>query len=324
MLFKLPNWRALCWRESCGMVRSSNGTQLRQLTEPLLSSKEEPSPHEDAAPFSVATRSDILFSWVRPVLQRASRSRSQPCSAHSMSIDDLSSLPAGNGVHWADEQLQSRRRRYPTEPLARSMCGAFWRPMAHAGLLKLAADLLRYLPPLLLSILLRRLGSATPEPPGSVAVLVTYAIAFALPVVTLAQAVCVNQYFWQALHLGVLVRGAVAAAVCRRVLTLRLCEGGGGLADSGLLANLISSDCGRLMTVCGNINMLWSAPLQMGIAVTMLWLALGPCVCGGLAVMLLLIPLQVLYSPWLYSPWLYSPWLYSPWLCLLWLYLLWP
>ena len=232
---------ALCWR---GMARRSEGAQLRELKEPLLASKEDTSLHEDATPFR-ATRSDILFSWVHPVLQRASRSRSQPCSAHSMSIDDLSSLPAGNGVHWADEQLQSRRRRHPTEPLARSLCGAFWRPMAQAGLLKLAADLLRYLPPLLLSILLRRLGSATTEPPGSVAVLVTYAIAFALPVVTLAQAVCVNQYFWQALHLGVLVRGAVAAAVCRRVLTLRLCEGAGGLADSGLLSNLISSDCGR-------------------------------------------------------------------------------
>jgi len=55
---------------------------------------------------------------------------------------------------------------------------------------------------------------------------------------------------------------------------------------------------GRLMTVCGNVNMLWSAPLQMGIAVSMLWLALGPCVCGGLAVMLLLIPLQVRVRVW--------------------------
>ena len=72
---------------------------------------------------------------------------------------------------------------------------------------------------------------------------------------------------------------------------------------------------GRLMTVCGNVNMLWSAPLQMGIAVSMLWLALGPCVCGGLAVMLLLIPLQVLTSP------LES--LRLPWLHLLRLYLLW-
>ena len=52
------------------------------------------------------------------------------------------------------------------------------------------------------------------------------------------------------------------------------------------------------MTVCGNVNMLWSAPLQMGIAVSMLWLALGPCVCGGLAVMLLLIPLQVRVRVW--------------------------
>ena len=52
----------------------------------------------------------------------------------------------------------------------------------------------------------------------------------------------------------------------------------------------------------GNINMLWSAPLQMAIAVTMLWFALGPCVCGGLAVMLLLIPLQVLASHRLPGP----------------------
>ena len=69
---------------------------------------------------------------------------------------------------------------------------------------------------------------------------------------------------------------------------------------------------GRLMTVCGNVNMLWSAPLQMGIAVSMLWLALGPCVCGGLAVMLLLIPLQVLTAPLesLRLPWLHLLWLH--------------
>ena len=30
---------------------------------------------------------------------------------------------------------------------AAPLVAAFWRPMAHAGLLKLAADLLRYLPP---------------------------------------------------------------------------------------------------------------------------------------------------------------------------------
>ena len=90
----------------------------------------------------------------------------------------------------------------------------------------------------------------------------SYAIAVALPVVTLLQAICVNQYFWLALHLGVLVRGAVAAAVCRRVLELRLCEGGGGLADSGLLSNLISSDCGRLMTACGNLNMVRLQPCR--------------------------------------------------------------
>ena len=227
----------------------------KELQEPLLKGR---------GPDFKSARSDILFSWVRPVLQRSRRQRGQPSSSHSMSIDDLSSLPAGNGVRWADELLQARLRRYPAEPLGRSLCVTFWRPMADAGLLKLAADLLRYLPPLLLSMLLRRLEPATPgtASDGAADVWTSYAIAVALPVVTLLQAICVNQYFWLALHLGVLVRGAVAAAVCRRVLELRLCEGGGGLADSGLLSNLISSDCGRLMTACGNLNMVRLQPCR--------------------------------------------------------------
>ena len=105
----------------------------KELQEPLLKGR---------GPDFKSARSDILFSWVRPVLQRSRRQRGQPSSSHSMSIDDLSSLPAGNGVRWADELLQARLRRYPAEPLGRSLCVTFWRPMADAGLLKLAADLL--------------------------------------------------------------------------------------------------------------------------------------------------------------------------------------
>ena len=60
------------------------------------------------------------------------------------------------------------------------------------------------------------------------------------------KALVVNQYFWRILRLGVLVRGSVAAAVCRRTLRYRLRDS----VDGGLISNLLSSDCGRLNVRC--------------------------------------------------------------------------
>ena len=143
-----------------------------------------------------------------------------------------------------------------------------------------AQDVMRYLPPLLLSRLLSRLHTC--------GALEAYALALGLPVATLAQALLVNQYFWHCLRTGVQVRGVLTAALVRRALRYKRRD----RADGGKLANLISSDCGRLNTMCGSLNMIWSAPLQLSLALGLLWRALGRPVLGGLLVMVLLWPLQ--------------------------------
>ena len=187
-------------------------------------------------------------------------------------------------MRWADGEL--RRRAHV--PLARALVGAFWRPLAVAAAHKALADLLRYLPPLLLSLLLEDLRQPADE--GDVPRML--ALALALPLCTLAQAVLVNQYFWRVLQLGVLVRSALAAGVCRRALRYRLCE----RVDGGRLSNMIASDCARVNTAIGSVCMLWSAPLQLGIALALLWRALGPATLGGLGIMVALVPLQLLIS----------------------------
>lgn len=60
----------------------------------------------------------------------------------------------------------------------------------------------------------------------------------------------------------------------------------------GEIVNLMSVDAQRLQDVTGYLWMVWSAPLQIGIAVYMLWNILGPSVLAGLAVMVLLIPIN--------------------------------
>ena len=60
----------------------------------------------------------------------------------------------------------------------------------------------------------------------------------------------------------------------------------------GEIVNLMSVDAQRLQDVTGYLWMVWSSPLQIIVALWLLWGIMGPSVLAGLAVMILLLPLN--------------------------------
>ena len=64
----------------------------------------------------------------------------------------------------------------------------------------------------------------------------------------------------------------------------------------GEIVNLMSVDAQRFMDLTGYLNMIWSAPLQIALSLYFLWQTLGPSVLSGLAVMILLIPLNAVIA----------------------------
>ena len=60
----------------------------------------------------------------------------------------------------------------------------------------------------------------------------------------------------------------------------------------GEIVNLMSVDAQRMQDICGYLWMFWSCPLQIVIAMYMLWQQLGPSVLSGLALLILLIPVN--------------------------------
>ena len=58
----------------------------------------------------------------------------------------------------------------------------------------------------------------------------------------------------------------------------------------------MSVDAQRLMELMMYIQVLWSAPLQISIAVYFLYATMGVSILAGVAVMLLLLPVSVLVS----------------------------
>jgi ATP-binding cassette subfamily C (CFTR/MRP) protein 1 len=64
----------------------------------------------------------------------------------------------------------------------------------------------------------------------------------------------------------------------------------------GETVNLMSIDTQRIMDVILSLNLLWSSPLTIGLSIYSLWAYLGPSALAGLAVMILLIPVNAWLS----------------------------
>ena len=61
----------------------------------------------------------------------------------------------------------------------------------------------------------------------------------------------------------------------------------------GEIVNLMSVDAQKFMDIMTYLNMLWSGPFQIIVALAMLWNILGPSVLAGMAIMILLIPMNI-------------------------------
>lgn len=56
----------------------------------------------------------------------------------------------------------------------------------------------------------------------------------------------------------------------------------------------MSADAQQLMDLTANLNLLWSAPFQILMAIYLLWQELGPAVLAGVAVLVFVIPINAL------------------------------
>lgn len=66
--------------------------------------------------------------------------------------------------------------------------------------------------------------------------------------------------------------------------------------STGEIINLMSADAQQLMDLTANLNLLWSAPFQILVAVSLLWQELGPAVLAGVAVLVFVIPINALVA----------------------------
>ncbi|NXK95917.1 MRP3 protein, partial [Formicarius rufipectus] len=147
---------------------------------------------------------------------------------------------------------------------------------------KLIQDLLSFVNPQLLSVLIGFIKNKdAPAWWG-------FLIAALMFVCAVLQTLVLHQHFHYCIVTGMRLKTGITGVIYRK--SLAITNSAKRSSTVGEIVNLMSVDAQRFTDLTTFLNMLWSAPLQIFLALYFLWQALGPSVLAGVAVMVLLIP----------------------------------
>uniref|UniRef100_A0A8C9VTA4 ATP-binding cassette, sub-family C (CFTR/MRP), member 3 n=1 Tax=Scleropages formosus TaxID=113540 RepID=A0A8C9VTA4_SCLFO len=149
---------------------------------------------------------------------------------------------------------------------------------------KLLQDLITFVNP----VLLRMLISFTKQ--KGVPTWWGFALSFLMFSCAVLQTLILHQHFQYCFVTGMNLRTGITGAIYRKSLVIT--NAAKRSSTVGEIVNLMSVDAQRFQDLTTFLNMLWSAPLQIILALYFLWQNLGPSVLAGVAVMVLLIPLN--------------------------------
>lgn len=228
-----------------------------------------------------------LFMWIKPILELGNR---QP-----LDFSDLLELNPEDQAENVNEQFQKAWNQQLTTKeipsIVMAYAQAFGYPFYLAGLLKFIHDLLLFCGPYFLNRIIYFLDD--PSQPLSVG-LTFVALLF---LSNAAMSLCLRQYFFRCFKVGMRLRSAVIASVFIKALAIS--AGVLSRRSIGEITNLMSVDSTRLQNLVSYLHAIWFSFLQMGLALYFLWQQVGVACLGGVAIIVVAIPITQRISSYL-------------------------
>ncbi|XP_041062098.1 multidrug resistance-associated protein 1 isoform X2 [Carcharodon carcharias] len=182
--------------------------------------------------------------------------------------------------------LKKKKNLQPS--LLKALCRAFGPYFMMSFLYKIIHDLLMFASPEILKFLLQFINNEkAPAWQGYFYVVLLFLCAF-------IQTLFLHQYFQICFVTGMRLKTAIIGAVYRKALVIS--NAARKTSTVGEIVNLMSVDAQKFMDLITYLNMIWSAPLQVILAMYFLWQNLGPSVLAGVAVMILLVPINAVIA----------------------------
>mmetsp|Transcript_32353 Transcript_32353/g.47555 ORF Transcript_32353/g.47555 Transcript_32353/m.47555 type:complete len:930 (+) Transcript_32353:22-2811(+) len=239
-------------------------------------------------PFTVETSkislfATLTFQWFAPLLHLGN-------SKEQLNPEDLQTLPLPPSCrtshvsklfeqYWSQETHNAK-----TASVARCLAKAYGSDYLCVGVLKLIHDLSVFVGPIVLNQLIQFLRDATAT--LSTGLLLTLAVTISQIIMCL----CLRYFAFKCYLTALRMRTAVVVAVYKKALKLSSAER--QRRSTGQIVNLMTVDAQRIGDVASYLHQIWSSALTIILSFYFLWMQLGPSCLGGVAVIVIAIPIN--------------------------------
>ncbi|XP_055357966.1 LOW QUALITY PROTEIN: ATP-binding cassette sub-family C member 10-like [Paramacrobiotus metropolitanus] len=228
----------------------------------------------------------FLFLWVDPLMEYGAE-------GHLQKPDDLFELPLKLKADLHAEALQKalaknlKSSRFYLQQIILRIWGGKWLLL---GVMKLAYSFLQYCSPLFVNVLV-----ALIEQPGSQPDYLGYVYGLGLILVNLISNSVQLHYAFQMEKLALCIRGALMDTVYYKLVQVHASALNNNMA-AGHVVNLVGTDCQKVSDNIQYLHQLWALPLQMAVALYLLYQQVGYAFIGGVIFTVLLVPLNQLIA----------------------------
>jgi hypothetical protein len=272
-----------------GSVTDSSGATRpigTEETSPLLNHPKvaENGDHEDVLGTGMKRAglwSKLVFGWMTPLFALGNEKK-------ELTAEDLKLLPLPDDcttdfLQQAFDQAWRDELKKANPSLLRALFRAFGFDYLVGGfILKLIHDSCIFVGPQVLNgmVMFLKDGDAPIERGLNLTLAVTAS--------QLLMSFCLRHYFLKCYLFGLRTRTAVVTAVYRKALVLAAAER--QARTLGEITNLMSIDAQKLQDLTNYLHAIWYSFVQIALAIFFLWKQLGPSCLGGVAVIVIMIP----------------------------------
>ncbi|KAJ6660858.1 hypothetical protein lerEdw1_017015, partial [Lerista edwardsae] len=230
--------------------------------------------------------SRLFFWWLNPLLVIGYKRKLEEDDMYKILSEDSSKVLGEDLQGFWDKEVQKAKKEGRVPHLTKAIILCYWKPYLALGFFTLIEETLKVVQPIFLGNIIGYF-----EKVGSSADLTyAYISAAALSVCTLILAITHHLYFYHVQRAGMKLRVAMCHMIYRKAL--RLSNTALTKTTTGQIVNLLSNDVNKFDQVTIFLHFLWAGPLQAIAVTALLWYEIGPSCLAGMAVLIILLPLQ--------------------------------
>uniref|UniRef100_A0A8C0FK66 Multidrug resistance-associated protein 4 n=1 Tax=Bubo bubo TaxID=30461 RepID=A0A8C0FK66_BUBBB len=228
-----------------------------------------------------------LNRWLNPLFIIGHKRKLEEDDMYKVLPED-SSEKLGEELQWYwDKEVQKAKKRGKMPHLTKAIILCYWKSYLVFGIFTMIEETLKIVQPIFLGKIINYFERCDSS---DEALNFAYCYAAALSVCTLILAIMHHLYFYHVQRAGMKLRVAMCHMIYRKAL--RLSNVAMAKTTTGQIVNLLSNDVNKFDQVTIFLHFLWAGPIQAVAVTVLLWIEIGPSCLAGMAVLIILLPVQ--------------------------------